>query len=213
MATNTATSSGWLSRERTIAGPQFNRWLVPPAALAIHLCIGMSYGFSVFWLPMSHLLPTAAAAACGAQSLTAALASTDCNWSVPTFTHIFEIFIAVLGISAAVWGGWLEHAGPRKGGLVAATCFAASSIDASSAIRAGAAPRRVFRVTAQSAKALAYLAASNFQSQHQHSLLYPMFGSTGRWRRGRDFNRRTCNLRRTRLMASSPLQPAACNAE
>ena len=112
-----------LSRERTIAGPQFNRWLVPPAALAIHLCIGMSYGFSVFWLPMSHLLPTTDAATCAAQSLTSALASTACNWSVPTVTHIFEIFIAVLGISAAVWGGWLEHAGPRKGGLVAATCW------------------------------------------------------------------------------------------
>ena len=40
--------AGLLSRERSIAGPGFNRWLVPPAALAIHLCIGMAYGFSVF---------------------------------------------------------------------------------------------------------------------------------------------------------------------
>ncbi len=45
--------SGFLSRERIVAGPTFNRWLVPPAALAIHLCIGMAYGFSVFWLPMT----------------------------------------------------------------------------------------------------------------------------------------------------------------
>jgi MFS family permease len=120
MATSAATPSGFLSRERTIAGPQFNRWLVPPAALAIHLCIGMSYGFSVFWLPMSHLLPATDAATCAAQSV---LTSTACNWSVPTVTHIFEIFIALLGISAAIWGGWLEHAGPRKGGLVAATCW------------------------------------------------------------------------------------------
>ncbi len=44
---------GLLAKERTIAGPKFNRWLVPPAALAIHLCIGMAYGFSVFWLPLS----------------------------------------------------------------------------------------------------------------------------------------------------------------
>ena len=44
---------GLLDRERIIAGPGFNRWLVPPAALAIHLCIGMAYGFSVFWLPLS----------------------------------------------------------------------------------------------------------------------------------------------------------------
>ena len=42
-----------LAKEHTIAGPGFNRWLVPPAALAIHLCIGMAYGFSVFWLPLS----------------------------------------------------------------------------------------------------------------------------------------------------------------
>ena len=42
--------SGLLDKERIIAGPGFNRWLVPPAALAIHLCIGMAYGFSVFWL-------------------------------------------------------------------------------------------------------------------------------------------------------------------
>ena len=45
--------AGWLDKERTIAGRGFNRWLVPPAALAIHLCIGMAYGFSVFWLPLS----------------------------------------------------------------------------------------------------------------------------------------------------------------
>ncbi len=44
---------GFLTRERIVAGPRFNRWLVPPAALAIHLCIGMAYGFSVFWLPLS----------------------------------------------------------------------------------------------------------------------------------------------------------------
>src|SRR5882724_11310279 len=52
---------GLLAKERTIAGPGFNRWLVPPAALAIHLCIGMAYGFSVFWLPLSKSLTGAAA--------------------------------------------------------------------------------------------------------------------------------------------------------
>ena len=44
---------GLLDRERTIARPGFNRWLVPPAALCVHLCIGMAYGFSVFWLPLT----------------------------------------------------------------------------------------------------------------------------------------------------------------
>jgi MFS family permease len=114
---------GFLSRERTIAKPSFNRWLVPPAALAIHLCIGMAYGFSVFWLPMTHMLAGADAAACGQQSFSAELFTSGCNWSVTSVTHIFEIFIAFLGISAAIWGGWLEHAGPRKAGMVSATCW------------------------------------------------------------------------------------------
>ena len=52
-------SISWLAKERTIAAPDFNRWLVPPAALAIHLCIGMAYGFSVFWLPLSKALARA----------------------------------------------------------------------------------------------------------------------------------------------------------
>jgi MFS family permease len=116
-------SAGLLARERTVAGPRFNRWLVPPAALAIHLCIGMAYGFSVFWLPMTRLIPNANAAACAAQGFGAELFTTTCNWTVPAVTPIFEIFIAVLGIAAAIWGGWLEHAGPRKAGMVAAICW------------------------------------------------------------------------------------------
>jgi MFS family permease len=116
-------SAGLLDRDRIIAAPGFNRWLVPPAALAIHLCIGMAYGFSVFWLPMTRLIPNTDAAACAAQGFAAQLVTTTCNWSVPAVTHIFEIFIAVLGISAAIWGGWLEHAGPRKAGMIAALCW------------------------------------------------------------------------------------------
>jgi MFS family permease len=108
-----------LDREAIIAGPRFNRWLVPPAALAIHLSIGMAYGFSVFWLPMSTLLPGAPVCT----GLAAALASSNCNWTVPVLTHTFEILIAMLGISAAIWGGWVERAGPRKSGLIAALCW------------------------------------------------------------------------------------------
>ena len=52
-------NGGTLSREKIIAKAGFNRWLVPPAALAIHLCIGMAYGFSVFWLPLSRRVGTA----------------------------------------------------------------------------------------------------------------------------------------------------------
>ena len=51
---------GLLDKERIIAPPGYNRWLVPPAALAIHLCIGMAYGFSVFWLPLGRALGVAA---------------------------------------------------------------------------------------------------------------------------------------------------------
>ena len=116
-------SGDFFARERIVAGPNFNRWLVPPAALAIHLCIGMAYGFSVFWLPMTRLIPNADAKACAAQSFVAELTTTTCNWSVPSVTHVFEIFIAVLGISAAIWGGWLEHAGPRKAGFISALCW------------------------------------------------------------------------------------------
>ena len=117
------TAGGLLDRERIVAGPRFNRWLVPPAALAIHLSIGMAYGFSVFWLPMTRLLPRTAASTCRAESVFAEMFSTSCNWTVPSVTHTFELFIAVLGLSAALWGGWLEHAGPRRAGFIAALCW------------------------------------------------------------------------------------------
>src|SRR5580698_2914144 len=122
MAAAVSNSNGLLARERTIASPKLNRWLVPPAALAIHLCIGMAYGFSVFWLPMTKLLP-ATDAACTTLGFSDLLTSSTCNWTVPTVTHIFETFIAMLGISAAIWGGWLERAGPRKAGFIAALCW------------------------------------------------------------------------------------------
>ncbi|KMQ72971.1 OFA family MFS transporter [Marinobacter subterrani] len=115
---------GFFDRENTIAGPNFNRWLVPTAALAIHLCIGMAYGFSVFWLPMANLIPASeVAASCGDIGLLQALTTTSCNWAVSHVTYTFGIFIAVLGISAALWGSWLEHAGPRKAGAIAALCW------------------------------------------------------------------------------------------
>jgi MFS family permease len=83
----------------------------------------MAYGFSVFWLPMTRLIASPDATACAAQSFSTELFATTCNWSVPDVTPIFAIFIAVLGLSAAIWGGWLEHAGPRKAGLISALCW------------------------------------------------------------------------------------------
>ncbi len=113
--------SSLLAKERSIAGPGFNRWLVPPAALAIHLCIGMAYGFSVFWLPLSKALPGVDACASSMGWFEELFAS--CNWRVASLNFTFTLFIVVLGISAALWGGWLERAGPRKAGVVAALCW------------------------------------------------------------------------------------------
>ena len=114
--------AGFLDKERTIAGEKFNRWLVPPAALAIHLCIGMAYGFSVFWLPMTKLMDSAPAE-CVQQSLISEMFTHQCNWTVPAVSVTFTLFIFMLGVAAAFWGGWLEHAGPRRSGFIAAICW------------------------------------------------------------------------------------------
>jgi MFS family permease len=117
------TTAGLLDRERIIAKPGFNRWLVPPAALAIHLCIGMSYGLSVFWLPLSHAIGIDKPVACSDLTTFSALFTTTCDWRVTDLLIIFTIGIVCLGLSAAVFGGWLERAGPRKAGVVAAFCW------------------------------------------------------------------------------------------
>jgi len=115
---------GILAKERTIAGPGFNRWVVPPAALAIHLCIGMAYGFSVFWLPLSKAVGINAATACAKDiSIFAELFVTDCDWKISTMGWMYTLFFVLLGLSAALWGGWLERAGPRKAGVVSAICW------------------------------------------------------------------------------------------
>jgi MFS family permease len=115
---------GLLAKERTVAGPGFNRWLVPPAALAVHLCIGMAYGFSVFWLPLSRALGIAKPIACDKDmSWVSQLSTTSCDWTVAMLSITFTIFIVILGVSAALWGGWLERVGPRKAGVVAALCW------------------------------------------------------------------------------------------
>src|ERR1700678_2978651 len=116
-------SSSWLDRSSIIARPGFNRWLVPPAALAIHLCIGMSYGLSVFWLPLSKSIPGDPDASCKTMTLVDSLFTTTCNWRVSDLLWTFTIGIVVLGLSAALFGGWLEREGPRKAGLVAAVCW------------------------------------------------------------------------------------------
>jgi MFS family permease len=121
--TMSGAGSGILDRAHTIAKPGFNRWLVPPAALCIHLCIGMAYGFSVFWLPLSRSIGLTAPKACPDITLLQELFTTTCDWKVASMGWMFTLFFVVLGVSAAIWGGWLERAGPRKAGVVAACCW------------------------------------------------------------------------------------------
>jgi MFS family permease len=102
-------SAPLLSKERIIATPEFNRWLVPPAALAIHLCIGMAYGFSVFWLPLSRAIGITQSA--------------PDDWKISTLGWMFTLFFVMLGSSAALFGAWVEREGPRKAGVVAACCW------------------------------------------------------------------------------------------
>jgi MFS family permease len=114
---------GLLDKSRIVAKPGFNRWLVPPAALSIHLCIGMAYGFSVFWLPLSRALGIGKSVECPGMSLAQALVTTRCDWRVSDLVLIYTLFFVLLGLSAATWGGWLERVGPRKAGVVAAFCW------------------------------------------------------------------------------------------
>jgi len=122
--TMTGAGVGILDKERTIAAAGFNRWLVPPAALCIHLCIGMAYGFSVFWLPLSRAIGLTAPKACPDISLVQELFTTTCDWKVASLGWMYTLFFVFLGVSAAIWGGWLERVGPRKAGVVAACCWA-----------------------------------------------------------------------------------------
>jgi len=114
-----------LSRERIIADASYNRWLVPPAALLIHLSIGMIYGFSVFWPAKGKGLLTLIGNQCDAMttSLYDRLFIKSCDWLLSDVVWTFSIAIICLGLSAAVFGHWLERAGPRRAGFAAAVLW------------------------------------------------------------------------------------------
>src|SRR5437879_5839079 len=95
-------AAGLLDRERIIAKAGFNRWLVPPAALCIHLCIGMAYGFSVFWLPLSRAIGITQPKACPDITLPQELFTTTCDWRVASMGWMYTLFFVVLGLSAAI---------------------------------------------------------------------------------------------------------------
>jgi MFS family permease len=100
----------FLDRDRTIAPPGFSRWLIPPAALAVHLCIGEIYGFSVFNVPLTRAL-----------GITKSIKGED--WTIPDVGWIYSLGLIMLGLSAAVLGRWVERVGPRKTMFASACCF------------------------------------------------------------------------------------------
>lgn len=114
----------FLHKRNTIAHPGFSRWLVPPAALSIHLCIGMAYGFSVFWLPLTRSLGITLPIPCPAEMYWfEKLFTTVCDWDKPILGWMYTLFFVFLGSGAAAFGGWLERAGPRKAGVISAICW------------------------------------------------------------------------------------------
>ena len=92
----------FLSREATVAKSGFSRWLVPPAAIAVHMCIGEVYGFSVFNVPLTQA---------------------GAGWTIPQVGWVYSIALFMLGMSAAVFGKWVERSGPRKTMVASCVCF------------------------------------------------------------------------------------------
>ncbi|EPL2466808.1 OFA family MFS transporter [Klebsiella aerogenes] len=127
--------SRFFAKPRIIAKPGFNRWLVPPAALAVHLCIGMAYGFSVYWLPMSQLIGGSAPLQCPVDmSFWQQLVTRQCDWKISLLGWTYTLFFVFLGCSAALWGSWLEKVGPRLVSFVATLCWCGGLVLASAAI-------------------------------------------------------------------------------
>lgn len=127
--------SRFFAKPRIIAKPRFNRWLVPPAALAVHLCIGMAYGFSVYWLPMSQLIGGSAPLQCPVDmSFWQQLVTRQCDWKISLLGWTYTLFFVFLGCSAALWGSWLEKVGPRLVSFVATICWCGGLVLASAAI-------------------------------------------------------------------------------
>src|SRR5438477_10880848 len=102
-------TSRFFDRSSTVAGPGFNRFQVPTAALAVHLCIGQAYAFSTFNIPLTKLM--------GIDQ------SAPGDWKQTQVVWIFSIAIVFLGSSAALFGRWVERVGPRKSMFTSALCF------------------------------------------------------------------------------------------
>src|SRR5690348_14308056 len=116
----------FLSKERIIASPGYSRWLIPPAALCVHLCIGQAYAFSVFNIPMTKLIGITHGAPAGGWDLhnLRAIPSAPGDWALTDLGWIFSLGIFFLGVSAALLGRWVEEGGPRRAMFTAALCWA-----------------------------------------------------------------------------------------
>src|SRR5580658_1180946 len=111
--------ASFLDRERTVAQPGFSRWLVPPAAIAVQMCVGEIYGFSVFNIPLTRAI-----------GITKSVPEQD--WTVP---HVvlctYSLGLVILGLSAAFLGKWVERVGPRRTMFTSACCFCGGLLVAS----------------------------------------------------------------------------------
>src|ERR1700688_4496106 len=106
--------SSFFDRESTVAPAGYNRFLVPPAALAVHLSIGQAYAFSTFNLPLTKLIGITHSA--------------PTDWKLTEVGWTFSIAIVLLGLSAAVFGTWVERVGPRQSMFTSALCFGSGFI-------------------------------------------------------------------------------------
>ncbi|MEC7078723.1 MAG: OFA family MFS transporter [Pseudomonadota bacterium] len=101
--------TGLLAKERIIAAPGYNRWLVPIASILIHLCIGSVYAWSIY---NPHLT-----------RINGVVTSAGDDWSLSEVVWVFTVAIVFLGLAAAFAGKWLEQVGPRMVGVVSACCW------------------------------------------------------------------------------------------
>jgi MFS family permease len=101
--------AGFFAKESIVAEPAFNRWRVPPASVAIHLCIGSVYAWSIFNPALTRVFGV--------------VVSGPGDWTLKQVVWIFTVAIVFLGLSAAFVGKWLEKVGPRTVGMVAAVCW------------------------------------------------------------------------------------------
>src|SRR5271166_4742973 len=113
-----ARRAAFFDRERTVAAPGYDRWLVPPAAIAVQMCIGQIYGFSVFNVPLTRAI-----------GITKSVPGQD--FTIPQVGWTYSIALIMLGLSAAFLGKWVERSGPRKTMLVSACCFCGGLVLAS----------------------------------------------------------------------------------